>query len=147
MSLRDGSKKMSKSDPSDQSRINLSDDADAIANKIKRATTDPQPLPESVEGLAGRPEVENLVGIYAALAGVDAATVLAEWGGKGFGAFKPALAELAIAKLAPIAAEMRRLIADPAAIDAILRDGAERAAAIAAPVMADVRKTVGLWGA
>jgi tryptophanyl-tRNA synthetase len=147
MSLRDGSKKMSKSDPSDQSRINLADDADAIANKIKRATTDPQPLPESVEGLAGRPEVENLVGIYAALAGVDAATVLAEWGGKGFGAFKPALAELAIAKLAPIAAEMRRLIADPAAIDAILRDGAERAAAIAAPVMADVRKTVGLWGA
>jgi tryptophanyl-tRNA synthetase len=133
MSLRDGAKKMSKSDPSDQSRINLTDDADAIASKFKRATTDPQPLPESVEGLAGRAEVENLVGIYAALAGTDTAAVLAEWGGKGFGAFKPALAELATAKLAPIAAEMRRLLADPAAI--------------AAPVMADVRRIVGLWGA
>jgi tryptophanyl-tRNA synthetase len=147
MSLRDGTKKMSKSELSDMSRINLSDDADAIANKLKKATTDSAPLPEGVEGLAGRAEVENLVGIYAALSGVDAAAVLKEWGGKGFGAFKPALAELAIARLAPIAAEMRRLIADSAAIDAILRDGATRAAEIAAPVMGDVRRIVGLWGA
>ncbi|MBU6373981.1 MAG: tryptophan--tRNA ligase [Alphaproteobacteria bacterium] len=145
MSLRDGKKKMSKSDPSDASRINLTDDADAIAQKLKRATTDPHPLPETVEGLEGRPEVENLIGIYAALANVDAAAVLAEWGGKGFGAFKPALADLAVARLAPIAGEMRRLTADPAALDAILRDGADRANAIAAPIMDDVRRIVGFW--
>jgi tryptophanyl-tRNA synthetase len=145
MSLREGTKKMSKSDPSDQSRINLTDDADAIANKIKRATTDPNPLPETVEGLAGRPEVENLVGIYAATAGISAADVLKEFGGKGFGAFKPALAEVLVTQLAPIAAEMRRLNADPAALDAILRDGADRARAIAAPIMADVRDVVGFW--
>ncbi|MGE3302582.1 MAG: tryptophan--tRNA ligase [Hyphomonadaceae bacterium] len=145
MSLRDGSKKMSKSDPSDMTRINLSDDADAIANKFKKATTDSAPLPETAEGLEGRREVENLVGIYAALAGVGNAAVLAEWGGKGFGAFKPALAELAVAKLSPIAAEMRRLRADPGAIDAILRDGAARANAIAAPVMDEVRRIVGFW--
>ncbi len=145
MSLRDGSKKMSKSDPSDQSRINLTDDADTIVNKIKRATTDPQPLPESLEGLKGRPEVENLVGIYAAVAGVSAESVLQEWGGKGFGAFKPALAELLVAKLAPIAAEMRKLNADQAELDAILRDGAERARAIAAPVLAETRAVVGFW--
>ena len=145
MSLRDGKKKMSKSDPSDATRINLTDDSDAIAQKLKRATTDPHPLPETVEGLEGRAEVENLVGIYAALAGIDQAAVLAEWGGKGFGAFKPALADLAVAKLAPIAAEMRRLNADPAALDAILRDGADRARAIAAPIMDDVRRIVGFW--
>ncbi|NDC58644.1 MAG: tryptophan--tRNA ligase [Alphaproteobacteria bacterium] len=145
MSLRDGKKKMSKSDPSDASRINLTDDSDAIAQKLKRATTDPQPLPETVEGLEGRAEVENLVGIYAALAGIDSAAVLAEWGGKGFGAFKPALADLAVAKLAPIAGEMRRLSSDPAALDAILRDGADRANAIAAPIMDDVRRIVGFW--
>ncbi|MES1197610.1 MAG: tryptophan--tRNA ligase [Pseudomonadota bacterium] len=145
MSLRDGSKKMSKSDPSDQSRINLTDDADAIMSKIKKATTDPNPLPESVEGLAGRAEVENLVGIYAAAAGVSAADVLKEFGGKGFGVFKPALAELLAQQLAPIAAEMHRLNADPAALDAILRDGAARARAIAAPVMAEVRDIVGFW--
>jgi tryptophanyl-tRNA synthetase len=145
MSLRDGSKKMSKSDPSDQSRINLSDDADTIANKLKRATTDPNPLPENVEGLAGRAEVSNLVGIYAALAGVSNADVLREWGGKGFGAFKPALAELAITKLAPITTEMRRLSADPAALDAILRDGAEKADSIASPILREVRDLVGLW--
>jgi tryptophanyl-tRNA synthetase len=145
MSLRDGKKKMSKSDPSDASRINLTDDSDAIAQKLKRATTDPQPLPETVEGLEGRAEVENLVGIYAALAGIDSAAVLAEWGGKGFGAFKPALADLAVAKLAPIASEMRRLSSDPAALDAILRDGADRANAIAAPIMDDVRRIVGFW--
>lgn len=145
MSLRDGKKKMSKSDPSDASRINLTDDADAIAQKLKRATTDPHPLPDTVEGLEGRPEVENLVGIYAALANVDSAAVIAEWGGKGFGAFKPALADLAVARLSPIAGEMRRLLADPAALDAILRDGAARANAIAAPIMDDVRRIVGFW--
>ena len=145
MSLRDGTKKMSKSDPSDMTRINLSDDADAILNKFKKATTDPQPLPETIEGLAGRAEVTNLVGIYAALAGTTSAAVLAEWGGKGFGAFKPALAELAASKIAPISAEMRRLTGDPGALDTILRDGAERANAIAAPIMRDVRDLVGLW--
>jgi tryptophanyl-tRNA synthetase len=145
MSLRDGSKKMSKSDASDQSRINLTDDADAIANKIKRATTDPNPLPENVEGLEGRAEVENLVGIYAAAAGVTREAVLAEYGGKGFGVFKPALAEVLVAQLAPIAAEIARLSADPGALDAILRDGAGRARAIAAPVMEEVREVVGFW--
>lgn len=145
MSLRDGNKKMSKSDASDQSRINLTDDPDAIANKFKRATTDPHPLPETVEGLSGRPEVQNLVGIYAALAGVSADKVIEEWGGKGFGAFKPALAELAVARLSPIAQEIRRLRADPATLDGILRAGGERAAAIAAPIMDEARALVGLW--
>jgi tryptophanyl-tRNA synthetase len=145
MSLRDGSKKMSKSDPSDQSRINLTDDADAIANKIKRATTDPHPLPETVDGLEGRAEVQNLVGIYAALSEVTPAEVLAEYGGKGFGVFKPALASLAAEKLAPIGAELRRLSADQAHLDTILRDGAERAAAIAEPIMDEVRQVVGFW--
>ncbi len=145
MSLRDPAKKMSKSDPSDQSRINMTDDADAIANKIKRATTDPLPLPETIEGLKDRDAAENLVGIYAAVAGISAEDVIKEWGGKGFGAFKPALAELLVTKLSPIAAEMRRLNGDPAALDAILRDGAERAHALSAPVMDEVRKVVGLW--
>jgi tryptophanyl-tRNA synthetase len=145
MSLRDGSKKMSKSDASDQSRINLTDDADAIAQKFKRATTDPHPLPETVEGLEGRPEVDNLVGIYAALSDTTKADVLALFAGKGFAQFKPALADLAIAKLAPIAAEMRRLLDDQAALDSILRDGAARAAAIAAPVLDDVKRCVGFW--
>ncbi len=143
MSLRDGTKKMSKSDPSDQSRISLLDDADAIAKKIKRATTDPEPLPESVEGLAGRAEADNLVGIYAALSDRSKAEIIAEFGGKGWGVFKPALADLAVAQLAPMADEMRRLVADPATIDAILRDGAERAGAIAEATMAEVRSIVG----
>ncbi len=146
MSLREGNKKMSKSDPSDMSRINLTDDADAIQNKIKKATTDSAPLPESVEGLKGRAEVENLVGIYAAVSERSVDDVLAEFGGKGFGVFKPALADALAAKLSPIAAEMRRLNADPAALDAILRDGAARARAIAAPIMAQVRERVGFWG-
>ncbi len=146
MSLRDGKKKMSKSDPSDMSRINLTDDADAIANKLKRATTDSLPIPDTVEALEGRAEVENLVGIYAALSGETPAQVLGVWGGQGFAAFKPALADLAAAKLAPIADEMRRLLADPAALDRTLRHGAERAHAIAAPIMDDVRRIVGLWG-
>ncbi len=147
MSLREGGKKMSKSDPSDMTRINLTDDADAITQKIKKATTDSSPLPETVEGLKGRAEVENLVGIYAATSGRTAEDVLTEFGGKGFGAFKPALAELLVAELSPIAAEMRRLNADPATLDAVLKDGAERAGAIAAPIMAEVRDVVGFWRA
>jgi len=147
MSLRDGTKKMSKSDPSDMTRINMTDDADAIMQKIKKATTDPHPLPETVEGLAGRPEVDNLVGIYAAITGRTPADVLSEFGGKGFGVFKPALAEVLAAKLSPIAAEMRRLNADPGALDAILKDGADRARAIAQPIMAEVRERVGFWRA
>ncbi len=147
MSLRDGGKKMSKSDPSDMTRINLTDDADAIMSKIKKATTDPLPVPESKDGLAGRAEVENLVGIFAAVTERSVEDVLAEFGGKGFGAFKPALAEVLAAKLSPIAAEMRRLTADTAALDAILKDGAEKARAVAAPIMAEVRDVVGLWRA
>lgn len=145
MSLRDGTKKMSKSDASDMSRINMTDDADAIMQKIKRATTDPHPLPDTVEGLKGRPEVENLVGIFAATTGRAPADVLAEFAGAGFGVFKPALADVLAAKLAPIAAEMRRLNADAGAIDSILKDGAERARAIAAPIMDEVRGRVGFW--
>ncbi len=143
MSLRDGTKKMSKSDASDQSRINLTDDADAIALKIRRAKTDPEPLPHDVAGLAGRPEARNLVGIYAALADLDHSAVLAEHGGKPFSAFKAALTDLLVAALSPIAAEMRRLLADRGAIEAVLRRGAERAAALAAPTMAEVQETVG----
>jgi len=146
MSLRDGSKKMSKSDPSDQSRISLLDDADAISKKIKRATTDPEPLPSEIEGLKGRAEADNLVGIYAALADRTKAGVLAEYGGKGWGVFKPALADLAVAVLAPMADEMRRLLADPATIDGILADGAERARPIAQATMKDVRRIVGFLG-
>ena len=147
MSLRDGSKKMSKSDPSDMTRINLTDDADAIMSKIKKATTDPLPVPESKEGLAGRAEVENLVGIFAAVTERSIEDVLTEVGGKGFGVFKPALAETLAAKLSPIAAEMRRLTADTASLDAILQDGAEKARAVAQPIMAEVRDVVGLWRA
>lgn len=146
MSLRDGTKKMSKSDPSDASRINLTDDADAIAKKIKKAKTDPEPLPSELDGLKDRPEAENLVGIYAALAEKSRDAVIAEFGGQQFSAFKPALAELAVEKLAPIAAEMRRICADPAYIDAVLRDGGERAGAIAERTMKDVREIIGLLG-
>ena len=144
MSLRDGTKKMSKSDPSDYSRINLTDDADGIAQKVRKAKTDPEPLPSEPKGLEGRPEADNLVGIYAALAGTSRDQVLAEHGGAQFSAFKPLLAELAVEKLAPIAGEMRRLLADPAYIDGVLGDGAERAAAIADPILADVKDVVGL---
>ncbi|MEM6662418.1 MAG: tryptophan--tRNA ligase [Pseudomonadota bacterium] len=143
MSLRDGSKKMSKSDPSDMSRINLTDDADAIASKIRKARTDPEPLPSETEGLGERAEARNLVGIYAALADTTAEAVLQEFGGQGFGAFKPALADLAVAKMAPIAEEMTRLEKDPAGIDRILGEGADRAAAIAEPILAEVYQTVG----
>ena len=144
MSLRDGTKKMSKSDPSDQSRINLTDEADAIALKIRRARTDPAPLPGDPAGLEGRPEAANLVGIYAALAGTDLAGVLREHGGKGFGAFKEALAERLIAHLSPIAEETRRWLDDPGAIDAVLRDGAARAAEIADPIVDEAERLVGL---
>ena len=144
MSLRDGTKKMSKSDPSDQSRINLTDSADDIALKIKRAKTDPEPLPETTEGLAARPEARNLVGIYAALSDCTAQTVLETHAGQGFGKFKPALAELLISKLQPIAADTARLLDDPATLDAILRDGAARAAAIADPIVAEAERLVGL---
>jgi tryptophanyl-tRNA synthetase len=145
MSLRDGMAKMSKSDPSDASRINLLDDADAISQKIRRAKTDPEPLPESVEGLSGRAEADNLVGIYAALAGTTKADVIAEFGGKGFGTFKPALADLAVAKIGLIGNEMRRLIADPAEIDRVLAKGVDKARAIAGPVVAETKKRVGFW--
>jgi tryptophanyl-tRNA synthetase len=145
MSLKDGSKKMSKSDPSDQSRINLLDTADDIARKIKRATSDSEVLPSEVKGLEGRNEAANLVGIYAALVGKTEADVLREFGGKGFGVFKPALADLAVAKLGPVADTMRRLMNDPAEVDRVLKDGAARANAIAQPVMEDVRRVVGFW--
>ncbi len=147
MSLRDGSVKMSKSDPSDQSRINLLDDADAIAQKIRRAKTDPEPLPETVEGLAGRPEADNLVAIYGALAGLTRAEVLGRFGGQGFGAFKPALAELAVESLGPVSERMRRLMDDPAEIDRILAAGAEHARAVADPIVAETKRLVGFWGA
>jgi tryptophanyl-tRNA synthetase len=143
MSLRDGHKKMSKSDPSDQSRINMTDDADTIALKIKRAKTDPEPLPSEMAGLEGRPEARNLIGIYAALTDSDHEAVLHEHGGRGFGAFKEALAALVVAKLQPIAGEMRRLLADPGAVDAVLRQGADRAAAIADPIVAEAERMVG----
>jgi tryptophanyl-tRNA synthetase len=144
MSLRDGTKKMSKTDPSDQSRINLSDDADTIALKIRRAKTDPAPLPSEPAGLVGRPEARNLVGIYAALAGTDPAGVLREHGGKGFGGFKEALSALLVETVAPIAQETNRLLSDPTEIDAVLRAGAARAAAIADPIVAKVERLVGL---
>ena len=144
MSLRDGSRKMSKSEPSEMSRINLSDDADTIASKIRKARTDPEPLPSEEKGLEGRAEARNLVGIYAALAGTSPADVLSEYGGAQFSAFKPALADLAVSKLGPIGAEMQRLTTDPAEIDRILADGAGRARAIANPVMDAVKDVVGL---
>ncbi|RED12010.1 tryptophan--tRNA ligase [Pontivivens insulae] len=143
MSLRDGTKKMSKSDPSDASRINLTDDADTIAKKIRKAKTDPEPLPETTDGLADRPEARNLVNIYAALAGTTRDAVIAEYGGAQFGTFKPALAELAVEKLAPISTEMSRLMDDPAEIDRILGEGAERAANVAEPIIAKTYDIVG----
>ncbi|MGI9366496.1 MAG: tryptophan--tRNA ligase [Rhizobiaceae bacterium] len=147
MSLRDGSKKMSKSDPSDLSRIVMTDDSDSIAKKIRKAKTDPNPLPESVEGLNDRPEADNLVGIYAALTDTDKASVLSEYGGSQFGTFKPALVDVAIETIGPIADEMRRLQADPAEIDNTLANGADRARAIAAETLADVKEIIGFVGA
>jgi tryptophanyl-tRNA synthetase len=144
MSLRDGSKKMSKSDPSDMARINMTDDADAIAQKIRKARTDPEALPSEADGLEGRAEARNLVNIYAALADQTVDQVLADVGGKQFSEFKPMLAELAVAKLSPISTEMARLMEAPDEIDAILRNGAERARAIAAPVLKKTYDIVGM---
>jgi len=144
MSLRDGSKKMSKSEHSDLSRINLTDDADAIAKKIRKAKTDPDALPSEKSGLAGRPEADNLVGIFAALSDVSKDNVLKEYGGRQFSEFKPALADLAVSKLAPIASEMRRISADKSFVDSVLRDGGERAGGIAAGTLKDVHEIVGL---
>ena len=143
MSLRDGSKKMSKSEPSDYSRINLTDDADAIAQKIRKAKTDPEPLPSELKGLEPRPEADNLVGIFAALDNKTKADVLRDFGGAQFSGFKSALVDLAVAKLGPIGAEMKKLVQDSAYIDAVLADGAQRAAAIADPNMKAVKDIVG----
>jgi tryptophanyl-tRNA synthetase len=144
MSLRDGSRKMSKSDPSDQSRINMTDDAEAIASKIRKARTDPDGLPSEVEGLEGRPEARNLVNIYAALADLSIEQVLSEVGGKQFSEFKPMLSDLAVARLAPISTEMARLMQAPDEIDAILHRGAAQARAIAAPILQQTYEIVGM---
>jgi len=144
MSLRDGNAKMSKSDASDMSRINLSDDDDAIAQKIRKAKTDPEPLPAQMEELAGRPEARNLVSIYAALADREPSAVLGEFAGKGFGEFKPALAELAVAKLGPIRKRLEALRKDPGEIDRVLERGAERASTMAAPTLEGAYKALGL---
>jgi tryptophanyl-tRNA synthetase len=143
MSLRDGTKKMSKSEPSDYSRINLTDDADAIAQKIRKAKTDPEPLPSEEAGLKSRPEADNLIGIYAALAGTTRAGVLAQFGNAQFSTFKSALVDLSVAKLGAIGAEMKRLLQDPAAIDAILADGSARAQKLAGATMDAVKDIVG----
>ncbi len=144
MSLRDGLKKMSKSDPSDLSRINLTDDEEAISRKIRKAKTDVDALPSEVKGLEGRPEAENLVGIYSALADLSRDEVLRQFGGSQFSTFKPALADLAVAKLAPIASEMRRISADTAYVDAVLKDGGERARGLAERTMRDVKDILGM---
>ncbi len=143
MSLRDGTKKMSKSDASDMSRINLTDTAEQIADKIRRAKTDPEPLPSEAAGLEARPEARNLIGIYAALTDTDHQGVLADHGGKGFSAFKQDLTALLVDKLSPIAAETSRLLGDPATLDAILREGSRKAEALALPIVEEAEKLVG----
>ena len=143
MSLRDGNSKMSKSDASDATRINLTDSADDIAQKIKRAKTDPEPLPSEVPGLAGRPEATNLVGVFAGLSGRSQEDILSELGGQGFGVFKPALAELAVSQIAPISAEMNKLLTQEDEIDAVLEKGTAQAQAIAVPILTEVKKLVG----
>jgi tryptophanyl-tRNA synthetase len=144
MSLRDGSAKMSKSDPSDMSRINLSDDADTMAQKVKKAKTDPEALPSEEAGLAERPEAKNLVGIYAALSGESVGTVLSQYGGQGFGAFKPALADLLVAKLGPIRDRFVALKDDSEALDAILARGAAKARERGAPTLTAAYQALGL---
>ena len=146
MSLRDGTKKMSKSDPSDASRINLTDDADTISKKIRKAKTDSEPLPETLEGLSGRPDARNLVNIYAALADMTPEAVMSEYAGAQFGTFKPALADLAVARLAPITREMSRLMADPAEIDRILARGATQAREITVPILRKTYDIIGMVG-
>jgi tryptophanyl-tRNA synthetase len=143
MSLRDGTKKMSKSDPSDYSRINLTDDADAIAQKIRRAKTDPHPMPDTAADAEKRPDADNLLGIYAALADEEKDATIAAFAGKQFSEFKSALTELAVAKLGPVGAEMQRLMKDPGHVDKILHDGAQRARALAAPILEETYKIVG----
>ena len=144
MSLRNGSAKMSKSDPSDMSRINLTDDADTIMQKIKKAKTDPEPLPSEKAGLEGRAEAANLVGIYAAMAGTSVEAVLADFGGEGFGKFKPALGELLVETLAPINDRFVDLRADHSALDAILKAGAEKARTLAIPTLDKTYTALGL---
>jgi tryptophanyl-tRNA synthetase len=146
MSLRDGTAKMSKSDPSDLSRVNLNDSDDLIAQKLRKARTDPEPLPETMAELDGRPEAKNLVTVYAALADRAPVDVLTEFAGKGFGQFKPALAELIVESLRPVGDRMRRYLADPAEIDRVLAEGAERAASVADPIVAETKRLVGFWG-
>ena len=146
MSLRDGAKKMSKTDESDNSRINLTDSAEVIAQKIRKAKTDPLPLPADKKEFEGRPEAENLINIYAALADTTPASVMGEFGGRQFSEFKNALADLTVAKIAPLADEMRRLLADEAELDRILKDSAAKARAIATPIMAEVKRVVGFVG-
>jgi len=143
MSLRDGTSKMSKSDASDATRINLTDSADEIALKIKRAKTDPDALPSEAAGLAGRAEARNLVGIYSGLSGRSEDDILTEFGGQGFGVFKPALAELAVEKLSPISVEMNKLLADFDEIDRLLQKGGAQAQEMAAPILAEVKKIIG----
>ena len=145
MSLKDGTKKMSKSDESDNSRINLTDAADTIASKIKKAQTDSEPLPMTVDGLAGRAGADNLVNIYAALKRCTRQDVLSEFGGQQWSVFKPALADLAVAELSPITARMSDLLAHPEKIDKILADGGEKARAIAAPVLKEAMDIMGFW--
>jgi tryptophanyl-tRNA synthetase len=145
MSLTDGTKKMSKSDPSDNSRINLTDDADTIAKKIRKAKSDILPFPATPEEMKGRPEVENLISIYTALSGETVQDVLNKFGGGQFSPFKNALADVAVAGLAPMAARLNGLLADPAEIDRILADGAQRANAIAQPILDEAFKVMGFW--
>jgi tryptophanyl-tRNA synthetase len=144
MNLRDGTKKMSKSGESDMERINMLDDADTIAKKFRKARTDPEALPDTLDGLKERPEARNLVDIYAALSDQSPEAVITEYAGAGWGQFKPALADLAVEKLAPISSEMQRLLDDPAEIDRILARGSERARAIAAPILERTYEIVGL---
>jgi tryptophanyl-tRNA synthetase len=143
MSLRDGTKKMSKSDPSEYSRIGMTDDADTIAKKVRKAKTDPHPVPDSVEACEDRPEAKNLMNIFAALSDKELKGVCGEFGGQSFADFKKALTDLAVDKLAPISEEMQRYMDDPAEVDAILRDGAERANALAQPVLEEVKDVIG----
>jgi tryptophanyl-tRNA synthetase len=144
MSLRDGNAKMSKSDPSDMSRINLNDDSDLIAQKVRKAKTDPEPLPDTIEALAGRPEALNLVTIYAALTDRTAESVVQEFAGRGFGAFKPVLADLLVETIVPIRTRLRQFEADPAALETILVAGSEKAAAMAAPTLEGAYRALGL---
>lgn len=145
MNLQDGSKKMSKSDPADLSRINLTDDADTIAKKLKKARTDQFPMPETLEELKSRPEVDNLIGIYAALANTDKETIVNQFAGQGFGVFKPALADIAVEKLAPITQKMRELMKDTTMIDKVLSNGQMRANEIAQPILKKTKEIVGFW--